>query len=109
MKALRNRGADYLIEVFRPWDCYEKQWADSDTLQLRFELEDLLIGRKPNQELGWRPWEVFAGLEGVYQGSTEGLIGDCVCWLVDESLIKEPGVYGRVVGLTLDVLKSLDG
>ena len=107
-KVLQNLCEDYLIEVFRPWDCHEQEWADVDTFQFRFETQDLLVGRDPNQENADRRWEVLTGFEGIHQGSTEGLIGDCICWLVDESLIDEPGAHGRVIDLTLSVLALID-
>ena len=106
---LRNRGEDYLLEVFRQWDCNEQEWVDTDTAQLRFETIDLLVSRDPNQKAESRKWQVVPGLESVHQSSTEWLVGDCVCWLVDDSLIEEPGVYGTVLDLTLDVLRTLDG
>ena len=109
MKALEARGEDYLIEVFRPWDFYERRWADADTLQIRFEREDLLVGRDPNPGTPGRKWEVLTGFEGVHQGATAGLADDNVCWLADQSLIEETGTFGRVVDLTKDVLGVIDG
>lgn len=105
---LKNRGEDYLLEVFRPWDCHEQKWGDADMAQLRFETMDLLVGRDPNQGAESREWQVLSGFEGVHQGSREGLVGDCVCWLVDDSLFEEPGLHGNVIDLTMDVLQALD-
>lgn len=105
---LKNKGTDYLLEVFRPWDCYEQKWGNTNTAQLRFETSDLLVGRDPNQNARSRVWNVLSGYEGVHQGSSEGLAGECVCWLVDDSLVEEPGIHGHVIDLTLDVLQALD-
>lgn len=104
IQVLQNRGEDYLLEVFRPWDTQEQRWADSDTLQLRYETQDLLIGRDPDQSSENRQWEAFSGIEGVHQGSTDGLVGDCVCWLVDHMLVEEPGIHGSVFALAQQVL-----
>lgn len=104
VKLLEARGADYLIEVFRPWDPQEQRWVDEDTFQFRFEAEDLLIGRDPNQNIANRHWEVLPGFEGVHQGSSEGLFDDCCCWLVDEALVEEPGQFGSYITLIRNVL-----
>ena len=106
MKILEKRGEDYLLEVFRPWDSFEQRWVDTDTFQLRFETEDLLIGRDPTKDAEHAYWEVLPGINGVHQGSKEGLIGDCVCWLIDETLVDEPCILDNVLSLTLGVLKA---
>lgn len=108
IRVLKRRGEDYLLEVFRPWDCHEQKWTDADTIQLRFEKDDLLIGRDPNLDSELRQWEVLPGIKGVHQGSSEGLVGDCVCWLVDSALLDEIGVHGSIYVLTHTVLSALD-
>ena len=108
IKALQNLSEDYLVEVFRPWDCHEQEWADADTFQFRFETQDLFVSRDPDQKNADRQWEVLTGLEGVHQESTEGLIGDYICCLVDEDLVVSLGVYGDVTKLTMDILKRFD-
>lgn len=109
IKMLESRGEDYLVEVFRPWNFYEREWADPDTLQIRFEREDLLVGRDPDKGRDDRKWEVLTGFEGVHQGATTGLADDNVCWLVDQSLVEEAGIFGRVMDLTKHVLDAIEG
>lgn len=79
LRFLKNRGEDYLLEVFRLWDCYGQKWVDEDTMQLRFETADLLVGRDPSQEAGRRNWEALTGIEGVQQGSSVGLVSEGAC------------------------------
>lgn len=103
---LQSIGRDYLVEVFRPRNCYEQDWADIDTFQFRLESQDLLIGRVIDQENGCEEWGICAGFEGVHQGSNEGLVGECVCWLADDELVKTPGILGDVDSLVLGILKG---
>lgn len=56
IKMLQSIGRDYLVEVFRPRNCYEQDWADIDTFQFRLESQDLLIGRVIDQENGCEEW-----------------------------------------------------
>lgn len=107
VKLLQDCGEDYLLEVFRPWDCNEQRWADIDTFQFRFEAQDILVGRNSHQDEGSRQWEAFAGFSGVHQGSTVGLAEEGICWLVDNSLIEEPGKYGRIETLVQNVIHDL--
>lgn len=105
-KILEKRGEDYLLEVFRPWDPFEQRWLDADMFQLRFEKEDLLFGRDPTKDAEHACWEVFPGINGVHQGSCEGLTGDCVCWLIDETLVDDPCILDNVLSLALGVLNA---
>lgn len=57
---LQSIGRDYLVEVFRPRNCYEQDWADIDTFQFRLESQDLLIGRVIDQENGCEEWGGYA-------------------------------------------------
>lgn len=107
-RVLEALGDDFLVEVFHPRDFYGRKWADSDTFQFRFEEEDLLVGRSPDERYSDRQWEALTGFEGVHQGSTVGLVGNHVCWLMNQSLDKETGTFGRMLDLTKDTLRQVD-
>lgn len=74
---------DFLVDVFRIWDCYRQDWVTDSPVLLRFESQDVIvsINDKGSLEMNVGPVNTLAALEPNDPMASDH---ECTCWLSDE-------------------------
>lgn len=109
VKVLQKFEDDYLVEVFHPWNCDEQKLADTDTVLFRFKTRVALAGRDSSRQEKPRSWEAFLDFEGVWQGSTNRLACDNICWSANPLISVNSCVKRSLLQAIMDVLIVLGG
>lgn len=109
VKVLQKFEDDYLVEVFRPWNCDEQKLTDTDTVLFRFKTRAALAGRDSSKQEKPRSWEAFFDFESVWQGSTNRLACNNICWLADPLIPVNSCVKQSLLQAIMNVLIVLGG
>lgn len=83
---------DYLVDVFRVWDCDAQNWFDSTTTVFRFENDDLLV---------WCEVGCLKAKRGavVTQNTIETQSESCIIWMSDPTFTDQFGEKGLSLAL----------
>lgn len=71
---------DYLVDVFRVWDCYEQEWVADSPILLRFEEDDALVFIRGEKIIE----TVFGPVDNavaIVKGAETTSEDQCLCWL----------------------------
>lgn len=94
---LKQFKEDYLVAVYRIWDCYAKEWYIKSPYLLRFETNDVLIFNTSSgtQCVLGAVDTTNPGSQSAYSCASKNKNNACLCWREDAAFNSAIGCCGK--------------
>ena len=77
---LRRFQNDFLVDMFRIWDCYAQGWIENSPILLRFESDDVVFRMNDNGPCEFKFGAVDTST-AIEPNDPTNPNGECLCWL----------------------------